>query len=313
MYSQVSAIRLGNNSRKLLALLLLGLLLLSGCDEAAVRKVGAKVGMRGQDVSSSAITALTNLKNLEAVDFSQRTVAAVIVQPEPPRNPEGPIPNVPLPTVPHNDQLLGQIQLRINAYKQFGKAYAALRELSETGFADQAETAQTELVNSINAINGLPNLPAGVSGLLPSVTGFLVDRKQAKDIRRHNKILYQLALAYKALWVGDRAVWDAYLQRVRDAYVRSLNSVPASRFDPDKLRELVNMPYTHAYLVNLYKAQEAARLDTEMQKLSSQLDAVNEAFRLLTAAHNELSTQKPSYADVIAYLDRIVTVLDEVK
>lgn len=291
--------------RRLSAILIICALFFSGCDEAAVRQVGAKVGMRGQDVSSAAITALSNLADLEAVDYSQRTVAAIIVQPPQTLN--------TLPTVEHNDQLLEQIQLRIAAYRQFGKAYAALHRLSETAFADQAEAAQTELVNSVNAIKNIPDLPASVSSLIPAVTGLIVDRKQAREIKKHNQTLHRLSEAYKALWVADRPTWNAYLERVRGAYVNSLNSVPVDRFDEKKLREVTTMPYTSGYLANLFKAQEAARLDQNKQQLIGQVDAVDEAFRLLVISHKELASQKPSYSDVIAYLDRIVTVLQDVK
>jgi hypothetical protein len=304
-------------SRRLRALftifILLPALLSIGCDEKAVRQLGSKVGLSGQDVSSAAITALNEIKALEPEDYSQRTIAAIVVTPTPPPDPNHPnnMPDIPFPNVPH-DSVLAEIDRRIEAYQQFGKAYAALQQLSDKDFADQATKAQTELVNSINNLNGIPNLPGAVTAALPAATGIIVDRKQANAIKKFNKYLEQISDAYKKLWESDRQLWDRYFDRVRSAYVNSLKAVPTDRFDQAQLRKLLGDPYQQSYLVAIYKAREAARLDQKVQALKGKLDAVDEAFRLLNNAHAKLDSQTPGFADVNSMLDRIVTVLEKV-
>lgn len=280
-------------------------LLLVGCDVATIKQLGAKVGLRGQDISSSAITTLNNIRDLESKDYAQKTISAVIVTPIDPNSAT----KVAFPTITH-DSLLEQVQLRINAYKQFGKAYEAIQQLSEKNFGEQTQKVASELVNSVTAIKGIPNLPGPVSAAIPAVASIVVETKQANAIKKYNAILAKLSLAYKELWDSDKQLWKSYFDRVKNSYVNSLKSVPDDRFNVAKLKELVGQPFTDAYLVTLYKANESARLDREMQTLQSQIDAVSEAFRLLNKAHEDLDNEKPSYGDVNAMLDRIITILE---
>src|ERR1051326_277686 len=68
--------------RLFLPFLLLAALLVTGCDDETVRQLGAKLAISGQGVGNSAVTTLNNLDALEAVDFQQRSIVKVVVQPE---------------------------------------------------------------------------------------------------------------------------------------------------------------------------------------------------------------------------------------
>jgi hypothetical protein len=298
--------------RLFLPFLLLAALLVTGCDDETVRQLGAKLAISGQGVGNSAVTTLNNLDALEAVDFQQRSIVKVVVQPEdlltdPPADINKKI------SVPHNDELSGQIGNRIKAYKLFTKAHASLQRLSETKFADQAATAESDLINAFNAVKVLPNVPASVTKLIPDLTKPFINRKQAKDIKKANLLLYDLCKVYKALWEADRPVWDQYMLTVENEYVLSLTSVPPNRFDEKTLRDRVKLPYAQPYLTYLYKVQEGARVDDAMRQIKDQLDSVDNALGMLEKSHKELASEKPSFSDVIGTLNQVVTVLSDVK
>jgi hypothetical protein len=287
-------------------------LLLSGCNEQAIRQLGAKLAISGQSASDSAVRALTNIDDLEAIDFQQRAIAKTVSLP--PKLLETPAPDInDLIAVKHNDELSNEIATRIKAYKLFGKAYAALQRLSETPFADQTATAEGNLINAFNAVKGLPKVPASVTSLIPDITKIIINRKQAKDIKKANLLLYQLCQVYKALWEADRMVWDEFMSAVEDEYVLSLVSVPPNRFDEKQLRQQVKLPYVQPYLAYLYKEEEAARVDCAMRQIRDQLDSVDTALGMLERSHKELASAKPSFSDVIGTLDQMVTVLSDVK
>ena len=167
----------------------LSLLILTGCDYNAVRQLGSKIGARGQDVASGTVTALTSTKDLEPEDYAQRSFIAVVVLPVPPKG---------IPTVPH-DTVLDEVDSRIEAYRQLGKAYEAIQQLSDNNFADQAGKAQQALVNSINNVAGIQALPPAVAEILPKATSIIVERKQVRAIKRYSKDLEQISGAYMAL------------------------------------------------------------------------------------------------------------------
>jgi hypothetical protein len=284
----------------------------TGCDDETVRQLGAKLAISGQSVGGSAVTALNNLDALESVDYQQRGVVKVVVLPRdmlknPPPDIDKRI------SVKHNDELADEIATRVKAYKLFTKAYASLQRLSETKFADQAATAEGDLINAFNAVKVLPKVPPSVTSLIPDVTKIIISRKQAKDIKKANLLLYQLCQVYKALWEADRSIWDQYMTAVANEYVVSLTSVLPDSFDEKALRDQVKLPYAQPYLAYLYKVEEGTRVDNAMRQIKDQLDSVDNALGMLEKSHKELASQKPSFSDVIGTLDQVVTVLSDVK
>lgn len=298
--------------RTLTLLVLIVTLLSTGCDEETITQLGVKLAVSGQNASDSAVRALNNLDDLESVDYQQRGVIKVVILPQallaaPPKNIND------LIAVKHNDELETEIASRVKAYKLFGKAYASLQRLSETKFADQTATAESDLINAFNAVKVLPKVPASVTSLIPDLTKIVINRKQAKDVKKANLLLFQLCQVYRTLWEADRPVWDQYMTAVENEYVLSLISVPPDRFDPQQLREVVKLPYPQPYLAYLYKKQEEARVENDMRQIKDQLDSVDTALGLLEKSHKELASEKPSFGDVIGTLDQVVTVLSDVK
>ena len=294
--------RLKNYVKSSLSLLLLtSIVFLTACDEGQVRQLGGKVGARGQDVGNAAAAVIKDLAALEQVDYEQRLRVAILSRPA------GALQT--LPTIQRNRLDRDQMNNRIKLYKQLAKAYAALQTLSQTAFADQYAEAANELNGSIQAIKQIPNPPPGIANLVMGLGGIAVEKKQARDIKKHSVTMARLVRAYKGLWAADRPVWDRYLQRISEAYITNLNRIPPDRFDEDQLRQVVNLPYAKPYLASMYKAQEAARVNALIAETQDDLDAVDAAFAQLEKAHKELTEQEPSYTDVIASLDRIVVLL----
>lgn len=298
---------------RFLSKLVLFALLLStfGCDESSVRTLGATVGLRGQDAGNAAVLALEKISDYEQVDYSQRQMVQILVQPKqvldlPPSQLN------PLLAVPRYQLDAKQIQNRIELYRQLTKAYAALQKLSDGNFGKDSQEAATAFNASLSKIRAVPQLPAGVSSLLSGVTGFVVDKKQADDIRKINLNLYRLVRAHRELWKADRPVWTAYLQRVKGAYVNNLKSVPADRFDEDQLRQYVKKPFAKTWLVQIYKNDEEARVSGETAKMENYFARVDAAFAQLEKGHVELSKQMPSYLDAIAEVDAVVSIVEPV-
>jgi hypothetical protein len=299
-------------------------LMLSACNEDTIRQLGAKLAISGQSASNSAVTALNNVDGLEAIDYQQQGLIKIVTLPPDLLKPLPPNtdPRIVLRrsndinsliVVKHNDQLSSEIAGRIKAYKLFGKAYASLQRLSETKFADTTATAEGNLISAFNAVKGLPDVPASVTSLIPDVSRIVINRKQAKDIKKANLLLLRLCQVYQELWEADRPVWDEFMTAVGNDYVKSLMSLPADRFDEKQLREQVKLPYPQPYLAYLYKNQEAARVDSAMRQIKDQLDSVDVALGMLVKSHKELDSEQPSFSDVIGTLDQMVTVLSDVK
>lgn len=285
------------------------LLLTISCDETQVKNLGSKVGLRGQDVGNSAVTALQKLAAYERIDYARRRKINIAVQPK------------EIFTLPQ-EKLNAYLEVkhyfpdvavseRIQLYRQLAKAYLALQKLSEGEFGKDSEEAVTAFNTSLSAIKAAPKLPSNASAFLAGVTGFIVNKKQAGDVRRANLNLYSLIRAHRELWEADRPLWEAYLKRVKGSYINNLRSIPAKNFDMEKLRKEVNQPYKDdEYIVQMYKNQEEAKVDDEIAELENYFDIVDQAFLQLEKGHIELSKQKPSYLDAIAELDRITTIVE---
>src|ERR1041384_3809896 len=67
--------------RVLVACFLLCSVFVLSCDEGAIRTLGAKVGLRGQDTGTAAVKAIRDISAYQDTDFNQRLMLAVLVQP----------------------------------------------------------------------------------------------------------------------------------------------------------------------------------------------------------------------------------------
>lgn len=278
-------------------------LLIAGCDQAAIRQVGARTALRGQESCDAALKVYARLDSLADLDKEQQDFVTLLTRPA--------ASTLPLPDKPRAPFEV-QLAPRVRAYRSLRKAYAALYRLSDTAFADQTQEAAEALTDSVNALKGIPDLPAPVSSLLPALSGFVVGRIQAKEIRKHNLALHSLIRSYRTLWESDKPIWEKYITRVYKDYAQPLESLTPDQFDEERLRELVKEPYTKVYLVNLYKLQRREEARGKQQEVQTELDAVDQSFALLERAHKELAAQNPSFSDVLATLESIGSTLENV-
>jgi hypothetical protein len=280
----------------LVSLLILLLVFTSACDPGAVRQVGARVALRGQESCDAALEVYSKVDAAADTDKMQQDLITVLTRPAQSK--------LPLPDKPRVS-FEAQLGPRIKAYKALRKAYATLHRLSDPAFSDQTKEAADALTASINALRGVPDLPAPVSALLPTLAGFVVGQIQAKEIKKHNLALYHLAQAYNSLWENDKPIWERHIARVHTDYSAAIESLTPEQFDEARLRDTVKEPFGKPYLVSLYKLRKRDESRARQQELQTGLDEVSRAFATLARAHKELASQKPSLADVLSMLESI--------
>lgn len=288
-------------SRHLIAFTFAALFFSSGClAPKNVRSLGSAIALQGKNVSTSALTVYDDLGKQQDVDKSQQDFIKVVTSPNPAS------PNLP---DSKSRPFTKQLQPRVEAYQALLKTYSTFQILTDKSFGDQAKTAADSLFTSYNSIKAVPDLPGIVTSALPSVLGLITEAKQARDIRKHNRALTELCKLYRELWEQDLPIWRDYLNRVYGDFSNGLSSLDASRFDEQRLAEVVNEPFSKEINVGLYKIHQRNAAFEKRDTILAKLQLVNQALGQLESAHIELVKAKPSLPDALAALDTIQSLL----
>jgi hypothetical protein len=268
--------------------LLLGLMLLVvGCDGDAARQQGTKVALAGQAVSSSAVSFLTNMSDLESIEYNNSVLNDVLTE----QDKELKATPTKLPSETHNEELLARINKRMAFYKRLGKVYAALQRLSDPAIADQTKTDAQDLLNSINALNSVPDIPQGITSVLSDLAKSIASAEQERNIKKFNKQLLELCKKCKELWVADYQSWNDDIIKTQTIYIHSLKAVSMESFDAAQLRALVKEPYKTQYLAVLYKINERDKFNNQINIIKKGIVDVESAFSDLENLHEALSRE----------------------
>lgn len=278
------------------------LLLIHGCfTPKNVRTLGSAVAIKGKDVSSTALSAYSELAKQPDIDKAQQDFVKVVTSPNPT---SANLPNT------ESKPFTKQLQPRIAAYKALLNTYSTFQILTDKDYGAQATTASSSLLSSFNALKSVPDLPDSVTTALPSLTGIITEAQRAKDIRKHNRALTQLSKAYGLLWQDDLPVWQDYLNRIYQDYAQGLSTLDAQRFNETSLAAFLKEPFSKDINVGLYKIQRRNAAYAERDAILDKLRRVNQAFTQLESAHAELAKAQPNLIDALAALDSIDGILN---
>ncbi|MCA0229177.1 MAG: hypothetical protein LCH91_01855 [Bacteroidetes bacterium] len=284
-------------------LLLLTSLVLTSCASSKIVELGGKASTKGAEVSQKGVDIYTTLANQTGIDKSQQDKVKVLTNP----NPAG----MALPDTKAQD-FSKQIEPRIKAYKSLMNVYKKFALLTDSKFSDKTQEAVSALQDSYNAIEKLPDLPDVVKSKLPEVSKMISQSVQAKKVRVHNQILYNLSQLYLTLWNADLPSWDSYIERVYDDYANSLNTVDPKRYDAKKISQDNKEPFSDdATVILMYRLRNRDEIMNQKNQLKKELGDFEKALEELTKMHSEIAKEKADLTDITSSINKIEELLKE--
>jgi len=273
------------------------LLILTSCGSSKLVQVGTTVSKEGLEVSQNGIDTYTLLAEQRDIDASQRDIIKILTNPEPDK--------MALPqTIP--EDFSGRINSRIKAYKSLLSVYQAFSLLTDSKYSADTQTATSAVLASYNSIKQLPQLSSGVSSIISGATGLITQSIQAKQIKKHNEILYNLTKVYLDLWNDEVHIWNDYVDRVYNEYVDGLKTVPTKYYDLNKVKDGNTEPYSDEnILLLLYKIKQRNAIIKQKNDLKEQIANFGKALTQLNQAHAELSKDQSNITDVSTSLTNI--------
>ncbi|PZU88631.1 MAG: hypothetical protein DI529_05385 [Chryseobacterium sp.] len=279
------------------------ILILTSCASSKIIELGGKASTEGVDVSQKAIDVYSTLSNQRDIDKSQQDKVKVLTNPKPE--------TMNLPNTDSRDFSI-QLEPRINAYKSLLKVYKAFALLTDNKYSDKTQEAVNALQDSYNSIDKLPDLSSTVSEKLPSVAKLITEAIQAKQIKKHNEILYGLSQAYLALWNADKPTWNEYIDRIYNDYSEELNTVVSKRYDAKKISQDNKEPYSdEAIIILMYRLRNRDEIAKQRDDIKKQLNDFGKALEELSRVHSEIAKQKTDVSIVISSINKIEELLKE--
>ena len=273
------------------------------CGSAKVAELGSETAQKGEEVSQRAIELYQLLNKQSEIEKAQRDRIKILTNP----NPE----SMTIPDTRPQD-FSEQIEKRISAYRQLLIAYDYFDRLTDKKLSEKTEELGGALQESYNAIEQLPDLPEEASSKLGEVLKMITQASQAKKIKEHSLAFHHLTEVYHVLWEKDKAVWNAYLDRVYDDYIAELNTVKSEQYDAKKILDLHHFPFTEdAVIILFYRLEQREQLVTQKKELVEQLNDVGEMLQELSRAHEKLAEKKVKVSDILQALKEIENLLKD--
>jgi hypothetical protein len=167
-----------------LGAVLVALVSTTGClAPKTVRPLGSAIAIKGQQVSSAALDAYSELAKQPAVDRSQ---SVGLHRPKPARLQQNFIkvatsPNpasINLSTTNANMAL--QLAPRVAAYRVLLNTYATYQTLTDSNFGNQIGSASSSLLASFNALKSIPDVPSSISGVISGLAAEITEAQQLR-------------------------------------------------------------------------------------------------------------------------------------
>lgn len=282
---------------------LLIFLLLVSCSSTKVIELGGKAANKGTDVSQNALDLYSTLQQQADIEKSLRDKCDILANPDPTSM-----------TLPDNKikDFTKQIAPRIKAYQSLLNTYRAFALLTDSKYGDKTKEATSALKDAYNAIEKLPDIPSAISAKLPDVLKMVTQEIQAKKIKEHNNILYELTKIYILLWDEDQKIWNDYIDMVYNQYANCLNSVNSKKYDVKKIADLDNEPYSDdATIILMYRLKNRNDIFKQRDAIKEQLIDFGKALSELNKAHSEIAKQKTDISEVISILNSIENLLKQ--
>jgi hypothetical protein len=154
-----------------LGAVLVALVSTTGClAPKTVRPLGSAIAIKGQQVSSAALDAYSELAKQPAVDRSQQNFIKVATSPNPA--------SINLSTTNANMAL--QLAPRVAAYRVLLNTYATYQTLTDSNFGNQIGSASSSLLASFNALKSIPDVPSSISGVISGLAAEITEAQQLR-------------------------------------------------------------------------------------------------------------------------------------
>ena len=275
-------------------------LLLSSCASTNRIKLGNETAKKGTEISQKALDIFDLLSQQTDIDKSQQDRINILTNPDPKTM-----------TLPDTkiERFSAQIETRIKAYQSLLNTYKVFALLTDNPYSVKTQEASSLLLKSYNSIEKLPDLPAQVSSKLPALLEKITQAVQAKKIRKHSDVLFNLTQLYVLLWDEDQKIWNQYIDVIYDNYVLALNTVASTKYDSKKIFENSKEPYDEYTAVLLYRLKQREEIVKRKNEIKKQICHFEKALTELNKIHEELSKSKTNIVDVILMLDSIEKLL----
>ena len=276
--------------------------MLSSCASTKIIELGGKASTKGMEVSQKALDVYTVLSQQAEIDKSQRDKITVITNSNPA------IMSLPNNVVPNFSEELAP---RIEAYQSLLNTYKAFTLLTDTKFGDKTQEAVSALQKSYNSIEKLPNLPTTVSAKSTKVSKMIIQEIQAKKIKKHNQILFDLTQLYIAAWDEDQKFWNEYIDLIYNNYSNRLDSLDVKKYDAKKITKNAEEPYNEEIVILMFRLEKRDKIVKQKNEIKKQLNDFGKALKELNKVHGEISKSKTDVSDVINMLNTIENLLKQ--
>jgi len=197
------------------------------------------------------------------------------------------------------------LNLRIEAFRLLKDVFVKFHLISDINF-DDSESSTDAMMQSYSAIKDNAKHTITDDGVFNSM-------KRSDAIGEHSEFIYTITDQFLTVWKNDTAVWNKLIDRIYDDYMLFYASLPAKKFDIEKVKKLTEAePYSNSVvLVNLYKIKVRKEAEQRKFKLKNNLDLLTKSFEFVTNAFKELSAKDVNQANVVSYLNRTKESLDQ--
>jgi len=205
------------------------------------------------------------------------------------------------------------IQARITATRDLQETYRAFQRLAGGTYGKDTSAAVAQFNTTLEAVAKAQQIPISGNGPIPGIVGpiaeLAINAIQARDLKRHNRVLADLVHRYRQLWNQDLPVWDAAID---SAYVTELAptivGLPDNKFDMSAVSKAIPDPFSPDIKLKLYRNQVLADAAAQAAQAKAPLHKVSKALGSVEDAHEELAKDQPSLIDVAAYIDNALTL-----
>ena len=276
--------------------------MLSSCASTKIIELGGKASTKGMEVSQKALDVYTVLYQQAEIDKSQRDKITVITNSNPA------IMSLPNNVVPSFSEELAP---RVEAYQSLLNTYKAFTLLTDPKYGDKTQEAVSALQKSYNSIEKIPNLPSTVSAKLPKVSKIITQEIQAKQIKKHNQILFDLTQLYIAAWDEDQKFWNEYIDLIYNNYSNRLDSLDVKKYDAKKITKNAEEPYNEEIVILMFRLEKRDKIVKQKNEIKKQLNDFGKALKELNKVHGEITKSKTDVSDVINMLNTIENLLKQ--
>jgi hypothetical protein len=101
--------------------------------------------------------------------------------------------------------------------------------------------------------------------------------------------VYQITDMYAEVWDELAKKFISLQIKAQQKYENGIKSIPVSAFNPEKIKTLINEPYSNdAVLVNLYKLKLIKDNQNKLSTLEASLNNISDAYQILLQIQGEL-------------------------